>query len=192
MRSGETRPTVTSPVPRAVWESVLRSDENAVVSQSLAWRDAVFASGGYRDESLLYEFGSGLQVVLPLARHRMSVPHATVASWPRVWGVGGPICSEGRISRAEAAAVLSDVASRTKLAAAIRLRHDADEAWLAEAPHFRVEESGCYILDLAGGFDHVWQSKFKNKVRTAVRKAERADLEIEVDRTGGLLDVFSE
>ena len=39
---GHAVPTVTSPVPRSVWESLLASDEGAVVTQSLAWRDAVF------------------------------------------------------------------------------------------------------------------------------------------------------
>jgi hypothetical protein len=190
--ASDDRPTVTSPVPRAVWESVLRSDRDAVVTQSLEWRDAVFATGRYRDASLLYEFPSGRQVVLPLARHRLSPDRTTVASWPRDWGVGGPISSEGRITPAEAAAVLSDVADRAKVSAAIRLRHDADAAWLGADRRFRAERSGCYILDLAGGFDHIWEHKFKNKVRTAVRKAERSDLDIEVDRTGRLLGVFSE
>ncbi len=190
MRSDD-RPTVTSPVPRAVWESVLRSDRNAVVTQSLEWRDAVFATGRYRDASLLYDFPSGRQVVLPLARHQMSPPETSVASWPRDWGVGGPISPEG-ITPGEAAAVLSDVTGRARLSTALRFRHDIDKAWLAGARQFRVEESGCYILDLAGGFDHIWEHKFRNKVRTAVRKAERSDLDIEVDRTGRLLGVFSE
>jgi len=39
MRSANGHYTVTSPVPREVWESLYRSDEKAVVSQSLAWRD---------------------------------------------------------------------------------------------------------------------------------------------------------
>jgi hypothetical protein len=192
MPSGDDRPAVTSPVPRAVWESVLRSDRNAVVTQSLEWRDAVFAGGRYRDVSLLYEFPSGRQVVLPMARHRLAPSNTSIASWPRVWGLGGPISSEGRITSAEAAAVLSDVARRGRLSAAIRLRHDADEAWLQEAGRFKVEESGRYILDLAGGFDDVWEHKFRGTARTAIRKAERSDLDVEVDRTGRLLDVFFE
>ena len=132
MRSGNGYPTVTSPVPRGVWESLLRTDQNAVVTQLLAWRDAVFASGRYEDVSLLYEFPSGRQVVLPLARPRRQPPWAAmVASWPRAWGVGGPITQEGRISPAEAAAVLADVADRGTLAAHVTLRHDADQV-LAE------------------------------------------------------------
>lgn len=50
--------TKISPVPREVWEQALRSDPGAVVTQSLAWRDAVFASGRLEDASVLYEFGS--------------------------------------------------------------------------------------------------------------------------------------
>ena len=191
MTSGKGSPMVTSPVPRAVWESLLSADEGAVVTQSLAWRDAVFASGRYQDVSLLYEFPSGRQVVLPMARRRRQ-PHqvAMMASWPRVWGVGGPITTGGGIAPAEAAAVLDDVAGCGMLQAKITLRHDADEVWLKEARQYQIEKSGCYVLDLAGGFDEVWQRKFRGSVRTAARKAERSGLEVEVDRTGRLLGVF--
>ena len=191
MRSGNGRFSVTSPVPRAVWESLLRSDRNALVSQSLAWRDAVFASGRYEDVSRLYEFPSGRQVVVPLARHRPRPRWAAVAaSWPRGWEVGGPISEGGRVSPAEAAAVLADVAGRGMLTAGIRLRHDADAAWLSEARQFRVVERGCCVLDLAGGFGEVWQHRFRGTARRAVRKAERSGLDIEVDRSGRLLGVF--
>jgi Acetyltransferase (GNAT) domain len=186
-------PEVTSPVPRAVWEAALRSDGHAVVSQSLAWRDAVLADGRYQDVSLLYEFPSGRQVVLPMARHRRRPPLATVtASWPGGWGVGGPISLGGRVSPAEAGAVLADVARRGTLAAEIQFRHEADEAWLRETGRFRAERRGCHILDLDGGFGRVWQHRFRGTARTAVRKAERSGLDVEVDRSGRLLPVFNE
>jgi hypothetical protein len=191
MRSGDGHFSVTSPVPRAVWESLLRCDRNAVVSQSLAWHDAVFASGRYEDVSRLYEFPSGRRVAVPLARHRRQPPWAAVlASWPQVWGVGGPISEGGRVSPAEAGAVLADVAARGTLAAQLTLRHDADAAWLSEARQFRVEKRGCYVLDLAGGFDEVWRHRFRGNARTEIRKGERAGLDIEVDRSGRLLGVF--
>jgi Acetyltransferase (GNAT) domain len=193
MRSGDSGPAVTSPVPREVWESVLRADLNAVVAQSLSWRDALFASGLYRDLSLLYEFPSGRQVVLPMARHRGAPSWAALAaSWPRGWEAAGPICPGGRVSPEEAAAVLTDVACRGPLATEIRLRHDADTTWLSEARQFQVDKACTYVLDLQGGFDRVWQHRFRSEARTAVRKAERSGLDVEVDRSGRLLGVFSE
>jgi hypothetical protein len=184
---------VTSPVPRGVWEAALRADPGAVVTQSLAWRDAVFASGRLEDVSVLYEFSSGRQVVLPLARRRGGPAQtASLGSWPRIWGVGGPICPAGRASPDEVAAVLADVARRPAPAAQITLRHNADRAWLSSARQFDVQERGCYVLDLDGGFDHVWTRKFRGDFRTAVRKAERSGVDVEVDRSGRLLGVFYE
>ena len=191
MNSGSGPLRVTSPVPRAVWESLLLSNENAVVTQSLPWRDAVFASGRYQDVSALYEFSSGRQVILPMARPRWQPPWAAaVASWPRVWSAGGPISQEGRVTPAEAAAVLADVARRGTLTMNITLSHCADKTWLSEARQFRIEKDGCYILDLTGGFATVWQDRFRGTARTAIRKAERSGLEVEVDRSGQLLGVF--
>ncbi|HYB87558.1 MAG TPA: GNAT family N-acetyltransferase [Streptosporangiaceae bacterium] len=183
-------PTVTSPVPRPVWESLIQSDADAVVSQSPAWRDALCAAGGYQDVSRLYEFPSGHSVILPLARRRWPRWLATAASWPGAWGVGGPISQNGRIDAAEAAAVLADAAQQTALGVKIQLRYNADSAWLSEAGRFQVEGHGCLVLDLAGGFDQVWQHRFRGTARTAVRKAERSALDVDVGRSGRLLRVF--
>jgi hypothetical protein len=46
------------------------------------------------------------------------------------------------------------------------------------------------MLDLTGGFSEVWTHRFRGTARTAVRKAERSSLEVEVNRTGQLLAVF--
>lgn len=191
MRSANGHHTVTSPAPREVWKALYRADEKAVVSQSLAWRDSLFADGRYRDASLLYEFPSGRQILMPMARRRVQPPGTTaIASWPQVWGIGGPITPDGQVSPAEAAAVLHDVAQRGTLSATVTLRPDADQNWLSQARQFRVEDRGCYVVDLDGGFGDVWQHKFRSNTRRAVRKAERSGLEIEVDRSGRLLDVF--
>jgi Acetyltransferase (GNAT) domain len=186
------RPAVTSPVPRDVWDSLLRSDPGAVVTQSLPWRDAVFADGRYRDVSRLYEFASGRRIALPLARRRRAGWAAVTASWPRAWGLCGPICQDGQVSAAEAAAVLADVAGRGTVAAEIQFREGASAAWLGAARGYRVSERGSHVLDLAGGFSEVWSRRFRGTARTAVRKAERSGLEVEVDRSGQALQVFSD
>src|SRR5690242_16743450 len=191
-RSGPGRPKVTSPVPRDAWDWVFRSDPGAVVTQSLAWRDAVLADGRYRDVSRLYEFGSGHRIALPLVRRRHAAAWiGTTVSWPRTWGVGGPICQGGKVSVAEAATVLADLANGT-LAAEVRLPEGAAGAWLTAARGYQVEERDVHMLDLAGGFSEVWSHRFRGTARTAVRKAERAGLEVQVDRSGQALGVFFE
>jgi len=183
---------VTSPVPREAWESAVKSDPGALVTQSLPWRDALFASGRYRDVSRLYEFGSGQRIVLPLAQ-RTHLPGrvATVSSWPQPWAVGGPISPAGRVTGPEAAAVLTDLASSGAAATEVKLRHDADPNWLTAASvKFGAVQIADWILDLDGGFEHVWSGRFSSSVRRAVRKAERSGLDIQVDRVGGQLDTF--
>jgi Acetyltransferase (GNAT) domain len=186
-----TWPTVTSPVPREVWASVVKSDPGALVTQSLPWRDALFASGRFRDVSRLYDFPSGQRIVLPLAQRR-SLPGrmAAVSSWPQPWAVGGPLCPDGRVTHAQAATVLADVIRQGALAAEVTLRHDADQNWLRAAGSFRAELSNSWMLDLTKGPEDVWMRKFHKSVRRAIRKAERVGLDIQVDRGGGQLDTF--
>lgn len=86
--------------------------------------------------------------------------------------------------------MLTDLAGREAPAVQITLRHDADPAWVHQARQFEVAQRGCYVLDLDGGFDHVWTRKFRGDFRTAVRKAERCGVDVEVDRTGRLLGTF--
>jgi Acetyltransferase (GNAT) domain len=187
-------PVVTSPAPREAWAELLRSDPGAVVSQSLAWRDSVFADSRYADISVLYEFPTGRRVVLPLARHRhWPVRGGAIASWPRAWGVGGPVCQDGVITPAEAAAVLRHVAGLGALVTEIQLRHGAGHgAWPAAAAGFRAAEQTCHVLDLGGGFARVWQERFRGSARTAVRKAQRSGLVVEVGRKGELIGDFRE
>jgi len=193
VRSADDSFTVTSPVPADVWESVLKSDGAAVVTQSLPWRDAVLATGRFADVSRLYEFGSGRQVVLPLVQRRgVPLRAATLASWPQVWSAGGPICTDGAASAGEAHAVLRDLAAIGALAVELRLRHDAGDCWLDAAGPFRAEPAPYWVLDLDGGAGEVWERRFRGAVRRAVHKAERSGVEIESDRTGRLLGEFWE
>ena len=128
-----------SPVPRDLWESVTRSCPDFVATQTISWRDAVLASGAYKDVSMLYEFSSGRQVLLPMVQRRWRTPlEPTAGSWPRRWGVGGPLTSGGPIEAAEAAAVLNHVVRRDILGAEIHLSHISDPAWLHAASRSRV------------------------------------------------------
>ena len=191
MHVGEAGLVVTSPAPRTAWEAAVAADPDCLVSQSPAWRDAVFADHAYADASRSYEFGAGRQVLLPLARRRILPGLPVLASWPPGWEVAGPICPDGRISESQAAAILADVAGLGALSAEIRLRPGADEHWLAAAtPPWRVERRSCYVLDLQGGFGVVWSSRFRSSARRAVRKAERSPIEVEVGRSEQLLDAF--
>jgi hypothetical protein len=186
-------PLVTSPVPREAWAAAVKADDGALVSQSLAWRDSLLAGGQHRDVSRLYEFDSGRQVVVPLARRRGTPPGwGAITSWPPTAEIGGPICPGGGIDRREVAAILADLARMNALSVEIRIRHDAAEDWLALASGWQVERRDCYVLDLRGGFDEVWSNRFRSSVRQAVRKAERSGLEIKAGRSGALLDVFSD
>ncbi len=191
MRSLDSHFTVTSPVPSDVWESVFKSDPGSVVTQSPEWHDAVISTGQYKDISMAFEFGSGHQVVVPMAQRRWRTPLDLVAgSWPHRWGVGGPMCRDGRIDPGEAAAVLGHVARHGILGGEIHLSHAAPPVWLEQARRFRVVREPCYVIDLSGGFEEVWRHKFQRTVRQAVRKAESSGMDIQADRSGKMLDTF--
>jgi hypothetical protein len=48
------------------------------------------------------------------------------------------------------------------------------------------------VLDLAGGFDTVWSTRYRKQVRNIVRKAERSSLDIRREHGGRAIEAFAE
>lgn len=182
---------VTTPASRAVWWELVGQDTDIHVSQTPTWLDCLCAAGPYQDVSRLYEFDNGRPIVLPLVRrrHRPLLLDAE-ESWPARWGIGGPV-SAGRVSPEEARAVFDDLARRPTLQVSVRFRPGDDTLWAGAAPaSFRTEPHMTQVLDLGGGFKTVWEHRFHQRARRAVRRAEGSDVEVEVDRTGRLVPAF--
>jgi hypothetical protein len=180
---------VVTPAPADQWESVLRASPDAMAFQSPAWLAAVCTARGWRDSSRLYTTASGRRLVLPMvSRGRAALVER--ASLPYGWGFGG-VVAEGSVCEADLAEVITDLASLRALRTSVRPNPLHAAQWQATMPAngLRVARSA-HVLDLRGGFDEVWSRRFTGSARTAVRKAERQQLEVESDSTGRLLPVF--
>jgi hypothetical protein len=188
---GGSRLRVTSPAPRGVWRQVLASDPAATICQTPAWLDAICASTAYTDASRLYETATGRQLILPMVR-RAGLPRALTiaASPPPNWGTGGLVAS-GSARPEDVAVVWPDLLSRPAARVRVRPHHLAADAWdAARPPSIIVAPQMVHVLDLEGGFERVWEERFKKDTRKAVRKGERAGLVAECDTSGRLVPVF--
>ena len=184
---------IISPAPRDIWEKLVEADDNALVTQTPQWLDAITAAGAYQDASRCFEFPDGSRLVLPLVR-RARVPFglSIEASFPEGWGMGG-LVGPGSHDPEALAVVFEDFERRKVLHASIRPNPLAGSAWAAARPA-RVFSAArlAHVLDLTGGFEHVWAHKFAPTLRTNVRKAEKSGLEIQCDTTGSLIPLFYE
>ncbi len=184
---------VTSPAPREAWRELFQNDPEALPTQSPEWLDCICAFGGYRDASRLYEFANGQQLLLPAVRRkglpkRMSVQ----ASWPHAWGTGG-VVTKRPLEPGEVAEVFGDLANQPFLSMSIVPNPRQGELWRAAQPKGCIDvPRRAHVLDLEGGFDHVWQKSFASKTRNKVRRAEKSGLVVECDTTGKLIPVFHE
>lgn len=182
---------ITSPAPRDKWQRLVDMSDEALITQTPGWLDCICATDPYEDASRFYEFDNGGGIVVPLARRRRW-PGQLIAqdAWPSEWGIGGPVAAEAPGPR-EARAVFGDLARLPANRVSVRFGPSADPAWLSAAPaDFTTLPHTTYVLDLDGGFGDVWARKFQSSVRTAVRKGEKAGVEVEVDRTGRLVPAF--
>ena len=180
---------MTSPVPRDVWQAVLRSDPGATALQTPAYYQAVLAATGGRDDSRLYSMEDGRRLVLPLVGQR-AVPGVRLnAAFPGGYGHGGMLATGGLLAR-DVRMVVEDLRGQA-LSTRIGGAHHTAVQWSAgrmpgvvEVPR-RVE-----VLDLSPGFDELRASQFARSVRQRLRKAERDGVEVELDTTGRLVPVF--
>lgn len=183
---------VTAPAPRETWSALARQDPRTQVTQTPAWLDCICATGPYRDASRLYEFQDGSRLVLPLVGRRQRPGWLDAEeSWPAGWGIGGPVF-QGKVSRAKARAVFDDLARRPVFRTGVRFRPGDEDVWASAAPvSFQREPHMTQVLDLDGGFGTVWKGRLRDRVRRDVRRAERSQVEVEVDTTGRLLPPFA-
>ena len=180
-----------SPAPRDAWEVVLRSDPLALESQSPAWTDAACAAGPFEDASRLYETVDGRLLVLPMLRRRPSVGGLSVeASNPPGWGVGG-LLAPGGPTTSEVVTVFSELAGRRVLTQRLWPNPLTAAAWATAAPvQARATERVAHLINLEGGFDHVWSNLFQKSSRRGARHAEREGVTVECDTTGRLIPEF--
>jgi hypothetical protein len=182
---------VTSPAPRDTWEELLARDPNSLIFQTPAWTDMMCSTGHFMDASRLYETASGHRWLLPLVRHKSIVPRLSVqGSLPHNWGLGG-LVSDGPLRPETVRGVFEDLAHQPVMQTLVSPSPLLNAVWESGRPREVLHDTRLtHILDLQGGFDAVWSGRFQSTTRTAIRKAERSNLDVEWDSTGRLLPIY--
>jgi hypothetical protein len=182
---------VRTPAPRDLWREVYESDPHALLYHTPAWVDLLGAFG-YEDASRLYALPGGRLAVLPMVRKRLLGRITREASFPPAWGMGGLLASGG-VRQSDVAPVFADLVRRRVARTSLRPNPLTGPMWdAARPPGVAAVPRLAHVLDLAGGFGHVWNKRFTGQARTAVRKAERSRLTVECDTAGRLLPVYYE
>lgn len=182
---------VTSPAPRDVWDELLESSEDSLISQTPEWIDAICGTGDYQDASRLYELSGNRRIVLPMVRRNHALGLMSYeSSLPHGWGTGDMV-SDSPVGAEEIGPVLSDLSNRQKIRTSLRPNPLTANKWANVIPPGITSVNKVnHILDLMGGFDAVWSDRFSSATRTKIRRAERSGLTIESDTTGRLIPVF--
>ncbi|WP_159083805.1 GNAT family N-acetyltransferase [Nocardioides terrigena] len=182
--------TRVRPAPRRTWRELIAVDPDALPTQSPEWLDSLCADGRYVDASRCYELQDGRRALLPLVRRTHRANRAsTLASMPASWGFGG-LLVEGGVTVEAVSAVVDDLVGQGALRVRLRPNPLHSDVWTAAMAGRRgvtATPSCAHVLDLGGGFDAVWEQRFKATTRSQVRKAERMGVVVETDTTGRLL-----
>jgi Acetyltransferase (GNAT) domain len=184
--------SVVSPAPHTVWQEVFDRDAEAVPYQSPLWTDALCRSDHRRDASRFYTFSDGTQMVLPVVEHRW-VPAAVdlAGSMPWGWGMGG-LVSTSTVRAEHVRAVIDDLTTHARyLRLSIRPNPRAGDVWKAAMPAgVRRVARLAHAIDLEGGFDTVWHTRFSASTRKYVTRAEEAGVVVECDDRGRLVPAY--
>jgi CelD/BcsL family acetyltransferase involved in cellulose biosynthesis len=166
------------------------ADPAASVYQTPEWTDAICSADGYTDVSRLYELPGGRTAILPLVRRVQPLTRlATEASPPAYWGTGGLVSADG-VRPEDTAVAWADLLAQRAARIRVRPGYRAFGPWRRTPPRGAVTSpQSVHVLSLDGGFEEVWAQRFASSTRRAVRKAEKAGLEVECDTTGRLVGV---
>ena len=182
---------VTSPAPRSAWREILEQDPGSLIFQTPEWTDAICSSENYEDASRLYELPEGRRWLVPLVAKRSGFSALkTQASLPHGWGLGGAISSQP-FGTDEARITFDDVSRLRILRSVIHPSPLQSPVWESGLPSgVPFTQKLEHILDLEGDFSTVWEKRFQSTTRTAIRKAERSNLTVEVGSSGELNQVY--
>lgn len=163
-----------------------------MLSQTPEWIEALCHGSAYQDATQLLDLPGGRRLVLPMVRRRHSPGVTIQASLPPAWGVGGVVAPGGPRPE-EIVTVFRELARQRALRTSVTPNPLQGGMWeAAQPPGVIAVPRLAHVLDLDGGFGHVWETRFTGTARTAVRKAERSGLTIRRDVAGELVPVFYE
>src|SRR2546421_700729 len=126
-----------------------------------------------------------------MLRRRPSLGALSIeASNPPGWGVGG-LLAPGGPTTAEIATVFSELAGRRVLTQRLWPNPLTAASWATAAPvQARATQRVAHLINLEGGFDHVWSKLFQKSSRRGARHAEREGVTVDCDTTGRLIPEF--
>jgi hypothetical protein len=181
---------------RQVWQQLLVGVDDAPLTKRPEWLDLVCRGGRHRDATIAFRTGEGRRLVLPAAERTVAgAPTGLVRCLPLGWDLGldnGGLLREGggNASVDKVGAVLNHLRQAVRLRTHVIPSRGEGPAWAQAAPGLRTSTHRAHVLDLTGGFDEVWTRRFTSKARSNARKAERRDVEVELDDTGALIGPF--
>lgn len=166
-----------APLQREEWLRLLRDDACASPFQSPTWMEGICLDRRYRDESMIYRFGTCSVAVLLAARSIAPGIHVASAL-PHGMGAGG-LLSDGKLTAEMVAEILQDIAGRGYASLLVRPNPLHGEALdPCRVPGWTTRQLTSHVLDLTGGFDFVTAKRFSSKRRGHVRKAYKAGLQL--------------
>lgn len=134
----------------------------------------------YEDRRCRARFEDGSDLMLPLVRARRRVPALSALvglplSWP-----GSPLAIAGEVTTEKIEAILTAAGDAGELRV-------FGGGLPGEARLGAGQGMETHLLDLEGGFDHVWERRMTGKARNMCRKAQGAGLRVEhIDTAAGM------
>ena len=165
----------TEIVSKQKWDEIVRNSENGYFFHTPAWAKILEETYGYRIATRLYEI-EGNEVLVPMMegkKYGLSYYH----SMPL--GYGG-IFSTFDIPSEALQKILKDIVGGRRLFFNLSLPPFLSFSIQEDSNIRQVDSEWNYthVLSLEKGFEYLWKKKFKQTNRTAIRKAEKSDIEV--------------
>lgn len=163
------------------WDRYVTAASTGLPLHLSGWRDVLRSTYGYETCYLLARDPQHIVGVLPL----FFVP--SFLTGKRAMTLPGALCAEDKEIAASLIEEALNLCSDAGLARVLiqDSRQELPQKWHSESQHVY------WLVDLGQSEEALWK-KLDSNIRRQVRKAKKNNLEVEVDRSGELLDPFYE
>nr|WP_297584079.1 GNAT family N-acetyltransferase [Roseibium sp.] len=108
---------------------------------------------------------------------------------PHGFGAGGCI-SDYPLTRKDVDVILEDIHALNVNTLSIRPNPTQIEQWPENKNGWRVASRISHVIDLAGGYEHVWTECFRSTKRNRIRKAKKFGLKLQKGNSPDLVDTY--
>ncbi len=166
------------------WDEILSKSQHSTFFQTYLWVRILEESyKNYKTATRLFIFEDGLELLVPCMEIKLDVYGLRKKYESMAFGTyGGFICNNRTVTALHINQIIRNFKTSKMVSISFNLNPLSNTS-IKYPLEGSVTPTYTHVLSLEKGFDFIWQTKFRSKVRNRSRKAEKNGVEVYTDNS---------